>query len=174
MTITDNTFRGIESVIPHRDPFKFITNIFSCVPGVSIVAGHKFEGTEWFYKGHFPGAPITPGVIQLEAMAQAGGYCGMYNYCKEASDDILVFAKANKVVFERPLYPGRYVIITASSMRERMKCIVADFCLMMQKDINADVNVAMLRDGDFSQFEISARANLMSARVSRGSIVNQS
>ncbi len=60
------------SLLPHRDPFLFISRVHELVENESIKASYDVTGEEFFFPGHFPGNPIMPGVIQLEALAQAG------------------------------------------------------------------------------------------------------
>ncbi len=59
-------------LLPHRAPFLFVDDVDSCEPAVSIRAHYRVTGDEAFLAGHFPGNPIFPGVLQLEALAQAG------------------------------------------------------------------------------------------------------
>jgi 3-hydroxyacyl-[acyl-carrier-protein] dehydratase len=61
------------ALLPHRPPFRFVDAVDACEPGVSITARYLVKGDEEFLSGHFPGFPVLPGVIQLEALAQAGG-----------------------------------------------------------------------------------------------------
>ena len=68
----------IKQVLPHRDPFLFLDRVIE-ISSEEIIAEKTFPKDESFYKGHFPNFPITPGVIILEAMAQACGVLGAYN-----------------------------------------------------------------------------------------------
>jgi 3-hydroxyacyl-[acyl-carrier-protein] dehydratase len=60
------------SLLPHRPPFRFVDAVDELVPGVSVAARYGVTGAEPFLAGHFPGNPIFPGVLQLEALAQVG------------------------------------------------------------------------------------------------------
>lgn len=58
--------------LPHRPPFRFVDAVDACVPGVSVTARWRITGNEAWLAGHFPGNPVVPGVLQVEALAQAG------------------------------------------------------------------------------------------------------
>ena len=62
----------IEAIIPHREPFLLLDEVVEIEPGVRVVARRRVRGDEWFLSGHFPGNPIMPGVLMVEALAQAG------------------------------------------------------------------------------------------------------
>jgi 3-hydroxyacyl-[acyl-carrier-protein] dehydratase len=61
------------ALLPHRPPFRFVDRVERLEPGARIVARYRVTGDEPFLAGHFPGNPVFPGVLQLEALAQAGG-----------------------------------------------------------------------------------------------------
>ena len=66
------TSEELVGLLPHRPPFRFVDAVEECVPGKRVVASYRVTGEEGFLAGHFPGRPLFPGVIQLEALAQAG------------------------------------------------------------------------------------------------------
>ena len=104
--MNDHELAG-EAVLPHREPFLFLDRIVShdAKTSVGVV---KFGSDRDFFRGHFPGYPIVPGVILLEAMCQsaaAGVLIGQREGQYAATSDILLFAGADKVRFRRPVRP---------------------------------------------------------------------
>src|SRR5919199_46298 len=67
----------IEAIIPHRDPFLFLDEVLELEPGRRVVARKQVRADEWFFRGHFPDRPIMPGVIMVEALAQAGAVAAL-------------------------------------------------------------------------------------------------
>lgn len=106
--------------VPQQAPFRFIDEILS-VDENGIVGRYRFKEEEFFYPGHFPGNPITPGVILLEAMCQVGVVAfGIYLLSREIdpseiSQWVTLFAHA-EVEFMKPVRPGTSVIITSKKV----------------------------------------------------------
>ena len=95
---------GIKAVLPHREPFLLIDRVVSCDVGERCVAEWHLTGDEYFFAGHFPEKPVTPGVLLLESLAQAGGFAVLSQDGMAGS--IVLFAKADKVKFRRQVLPG--------------------------------------------------------------------
>ncbi len=100
----------IETIIPHRDPFLFVDEVLELEPGVRIVARKLVRDDEWFFEGHFPGRPIMPGVIMVEALAQACAIAVLA--MPENRDKLPLFAGIDKVRFKRIVSPGDELILT--------------------------------------------------------------
>ena len=95
---------AIEAIIPHRDPFLFLDEVLELEPGVRVLARKNVRGDEWFFPGHFPGRPIMPGVIMVEALAQAGAVAVLSE--KENRGKLALFAGIDNVRFKRIVEPG--------------------------------------------------------------------
>jgi len=96
--------RGIEALIPHREPFLLIDRVTELEPGVRCVAEHDFTGEEWYLAGHFPGNPIVPGVILTESCAQTATVMAMA--LPEYRDGLGLFAGIDEMRFKRIVRPG--------------------------------------------------------------------
>jgi 3-hydroxyacyl-[acyl-carrier-protein] dehydratase len=94
----------IETIIPHRDPFLFLDEVLELEPGARVVARKRVLGDEWFFPGHFPGRPIMPGVIMVEALAQAGAIAALA--LEENRGKLALFAGIDGVRFKRIVEPG--------------------------------------------------------------------
>jgi 3-hydroxyacyl-[acyl-carrier-protein] dehydratase len=95
---------GIEAIIPHREPFLFLDEVVELEPGVRVVARKRVRPDEWFFPGHFPGRPIMPGVIMVEALAQAGAVAVLS--LAENRGKLALFAGIDDVRFKRIVEPG--------------------------------------------------------------------
>ena len=94
----------IKEIIPHRDPFLLIDEVTELEPGVSVTAKKYLKPDENWFKGHFPNQPITPGVLMIEMLAQAGAVCALS--LPENKGKIAVFAGIDKARFRGQVLPG--------------------------------------------------------------------
>ena len=95
---------GIEAVLPHRDPFLLLDEVTEIEPGVRVVARKRVREDEWYLAGHFPGNPIMPGVLIVEAMAQCGAVAVLSE--EENKGKLALFAGIDDVRFKRIVRPG--------------------------------------------------------------------
>jgi 3-hydroxyacyl-[acyl-carrier-protein] dehydratase len=102
----------IMDVLPHRYPFLLVDRVVELVKGEKIVAFKNITGNEEVFNGHFPGAPIFPGVMIVEALAQASGILGFVTTDTTADDGKLyLFAGLDKVRFKAPVVPGDQLML---------------------------------------------------------------
>jgi 3-hydroxyacyl-[acyl-carrier-protein] dehydratase len=94
----------IEGILPHRDPFLLIDRVTELVPGEYAIAEKDVLATDDVFRGHFPGHPVFPGVLILEALAQTGAVAVLAE--PEARGKIILFARADQVRFKRAVVPG--------------------------------------------------------------------
>ncbi|MDR2602210.1 MAG: 3-hydroxyacyl-ACP dehydratase FabZ [Spirochaetaceae bacterium] len=111
----------IESLLPHRKPFLFVDEIIQCTEE-KIIAKHIFTEDEFFFKGHFPQYPVTPGVILIETMAQSGG-AGLRKNGLLKADSLFFLAAVDKVKFRRQVRPGEEIRSEITNLRVSAKMI---------------------------------------------------
>jgi 3-hydroxyacyl-[acyl-carrier-protein] dehydratase len=107
----------IEEILPHRDPFLFLDEVTVLEPGARVVALKEVREDEWFLTGHFPGRPIMPGVIIVEAMAQCGAVAVLADESNRGK--LALFAGIDDVRFKRMVLPGDELELTCELERMR-------------------------------------------------------
>ncbi len=107
--------------LPHRYPFLLIDRIIQIVPGEKIVALKNVTLNEPFFQGHFPAKPVMPGVLIIEALAQAGGVLASEIRGPEKRGGIIYFMGMDNVRFRKPVMPGDQLILEASVLKMRSK-----------------------------------------------------
>ncbi len=109
----------IQSIIPHRYPFLLIDRIIEIDPFKRIVALKNVTINEPFFEGHFPGQPVLPGVIIIEAMAQAGAVL-LFREVKDRESKLLYFTGIEEARFRRPVCPGDQLVLEVSVIKYKM------------------------------------------------------
>jgi 3-hydroxyacyl-[acyl-carrier-protein] dehydratase len=104
--------------LPHRYPFLLVDRVLECVPKQSIRAIKNVTINEPFFIGHFPGRPVMPGVLMLEAMAQTAGILAFVTAGVYPSEKTQIyFVGIDKVRFRRPVVPGDQIVLKATLER---------------------------------------------------------
>ena len=113
--------QGIMELLAHRYPFLLIDRVIKLVPGDKLTALKNVTINEHFFQGHFPGRPIMPGVLIIEAMAQAGGILAYLTGSVEQRNRLIYFMGMDKVRFRKPVVPGDQIILEAKIIKFRSK-----------------------------------------------------
>lgn len=121
MTSTDKPFLDVYAILkrlPHRYPFLMVDRVLECVPGESVRAIKNVTVNEPYFTGHFPERPVMPGVMILEALAQAAGVLVFTTLGKVPNENTrFYFAGIDGCRFRRPVEPGDQLILTARILR---------------------------------------------------------
>lgn len=136
----------IQKILPHRPPMLLVDRIIEIEPFKSAVGIKNVTMNEPHFLGHFPGHPIMPGVLLLEAMAQVGGVAMLYP--EEHRGKIALFGGMENVKFKRPVVPGDQVVTKAEIVKVRgdFGTLHADAYVDDQLVASADFKFALKKD----------------------------
>lgn len=112
--------RRIMELLPHRYPFLLIDRVLELVKGEYVTALKNVTINEPFFQGHFPGLPLMPGVLQLEALAQSAGMYIMNTYEGQFEGKVFVFTGMEKVKFRKPVVPGDQLVLRCENFRQKL------------------------------------------------------
>jgi 3-hydroxyacyl-[acyl-carrier-protein] dehydratase len=111
---------AIKEMIPHRHPFLMIDGVIKLVPDVEVTGIKNVTGEEDFFEGHFPGHPIMPGVLIVEAMAQTSAILVIGTVGKQPGS-VVYFMSVDQARFRKPVFPGDRLMLHVVKQRNRGK-----------------------------------------------------
>jgi 3-hydroxyacyl-[acyl-carrier-protein] dehydratase len=118
---TTMDIRAIMQHIPHRYPFLLVDRILELEPNKRVVGLKNVSMNEPFFQGHFPGTPIMPGVLILEAMAQTSGVLAIASMDKSGKNALMYFMGLDQVKFRKMVVPGDQLIMELEVLKKRAK-----------------------------------------------------
>jgi len=113
---------AIQKILPHRYPFLLVDKIIHLELDKRIVGVKSVTMNELFFQGHFPGRPIMPGVLIVEALAQTGGIL-LLNAIPDPEKKLVLFMKISEVKFRRQVVPGDQLILEAELLAQRRNTV---------------------------------------------------
>lgn len=108
--------RAIQEILPHRYPFLLVDKIIELEPRQRIVGIKQVTINEYFFQGHFPDAPVMPGVLQIEALAQVGAILALREF-EDRDSKIPFFSGIENGRFRRPVVPGDTLMLEVTAIR---------------------------------------------------------
>lgn len=117
MTVANLNKKEIEKIIPHRSPMLLVDEIIEMEAGAWAHGRMHLQGDEFFFQGHFPGKPVLPGVIMVEALAQTGAVAILS--LPEFAGKVGYFAGIDKVRFRKKVFPGDVVDLKVEIIKRR-------------------------------------------------------
>jgi 3-hydroxyacyl-[acyl-carrier-protein] dehydratase len=118
--MTSLNINQIKRYLPHRQPFLLVDRVDEVVPNASIIARKAVSVNETFFNGHFPGNPVMPGVLQLEAMAQAGALLAVASGAKIDAEHAIYVTGFDDCKFKKPVVPGDTLVLKAKILKKKL------------------------------------------------------
>ena len=131
----------VKDILPHRDPFLFIDSVVNLVKFKEITALRKFGKEEHFFKGHFPDYPVVPGVIIVEALAQAAGILVYESYKENLKGKLPALAGLNNVKFRKPVRPDDLVTLKVDLLKSRASLWKLQGRAFLDNDLVAEAEI---------------------------------
>ena len=113
-TVLDS--EGIKKLLPHRYPFLLVDRIIELIPRTRVVGIKQVSINEEYFQGHFPGAPVMPGVLVIEALAQCGAILALREI-ENRDQKLVLFTGIKEARFRRPVVPGDTLVLEVTALR---------------------------------------------------------
>lgn len=133
--------QAIMDFLPHRYPFILVDRILDLIPGEKITALKNVTINEPFFQGHFPSYPIMPGVLIVEAMAQAAGLLALESMPAEKRGAPVFFMGLDKVKFRKPVVPGDQLVLEVQIIKFRLKVVKASGKAFVKDNVVAEAEL---------------------------------
>ncbi len=146
---SDYDINKIMQLLPHRYPFSLVDRILEVEPKQKIIALKNVSMNEPFFQGHFPGRPVMPGVLIIEALAQAGGLLAALEIDTEQSLKSVFLMGLDKVRFRRPVIPGDQLLLHVTFLRRRLNAIKMSGRALVDDQVAAEAEL-MASLGEFN------------------------
>lgn len=137
-------YEDIIKILPHRHPFLFVDMITELEVGERVVGIKNVTINEYFFTGHFPGKPIMPGVLVIEAMAQVGGILARLSEPESMTNkdnNAIYFVAIDKVRFRKPIFPGDQIIFELTALRKGSRIWKMKGLAKVNKEIAAEAEL---------------------------------
>ncbi|MBH9538694.1 3-hydroxyacyl-ACP dehydratase FabZ [Novosphingopyxis sp. YJ-S2-01] len=143
----DYDVRKVMAVLPHRYPMLLVDRVVELEKGESIKAVKAVTMNEGFFQGHFPGRPIMPGVMIVEALAQAAGVLAMESFDLVGSNKLVYFMAIENAKFRAPVEPGCLLELNVSFLQKRARVCRFEGKAMIGDQLAAEASfTAMIAD----------------------------
>lgn len=131
----------IKKLIPHRYPFLLVDRVLEVEKG-RILSLKNVSVNEEFFNGHFPGRPMMPGVLQVEAMAQSGCIMLMHSHIDDPENSLVVFTGINKAKFRKSVVPGDQLEMEVKLVNQRRNFITMEGTAKVNDEIVCELKAS--------------------------------
>ena len=147
VVVAEIDIQRIMEMIPHRYPFLFIDRVVDVVAGESAVGIKNLSINEAYFQGHFPGHPVLPGVLIVEAMAQTAAVLVVHTLGAESEGKLVYFMSVDNARFRHPVFPGDQLHVRVERKQNRGNVWKFDGTALVRDKVMAEATfAAMIRD----------------------------